>query len=70
MAGKPYSQTLQPAFDHDPGNSWTTMVTAGSIPPGMILDNVAAVPTLHGTPTAPGDYFFTVLLNQAGGGGA
>ncbi|MGB3618333.1 MAG: LamG-like jellyroll fold domain-containing protein, partial [Catalinimonas sp.] len=57
-----YSQTItQTGFS----GSLTWSVTAGSLPPGLLLGTVNG--TISGTPTTPGTSNFTVQVEDAGG---
>lgn len=60
-AGTSYRQQLRPSGEQIPSG---TVLSAGTLPPGINLE--AANAALSGTPTTPGDYFFT--LSFAGGG--
>ncbi|MBX0330470.1 Ig domain-containing protein [Oscillochloris sp. ZM17-4] len=59
-AGTAYSFTF--AADGTPAPTFS--VTAGGLPPGLLLD---ASGLLHGTPAAAGTYAFTVAARNAGG---
>jgi uncharacterized protein (TIGR03437 family) len=54
-AGVNYRQAIRPSGDIVPSS---TVLAAGSLPPGITLDSSSAV--LNGTPSTPGDYFFTL----------
>ena len=60
FTGAPYSQTLSASGGTQP-YSWS--VSAGSLPPGLILE--APTGLLTGTPTAAGNFQFTVSLTDA-----
>ena len=59
--GTPYSRTLT-AFGTTGPVTW--MVQEGAVPPGMTLSPGG---TISGTPTAPGNYVFTVRSTDAAG---
>jgi hypothetical protein len=63
--GTAYSATLQ-ASGGTGQLTWT--LTAGQLPPGIGLTNSTGV--LAGTPTVPGNYTFTVRVNDAASGTA
>ena len=60
-AGAAYSQALEASGGALPYQFW--QVTAGSLPPGLSLDNSTG--TISGTPTTPGTYNFTVTVADA-----
>lgn len=60
VLGAPYGATLQ-ARDGDGTYEWS--VTSGELPPGLVLDPDGG---FGGTPTAVGDYTFTVQVVSAG----
>jgi hypothetical protein len=60
-AGAAYSQALEASGGALPYQFW--QVTAGSLPPGLSLDNSTG--TISGTPTTPGTYNFTVTAADA-----
>jgi hypothetical protein len=46
--------------------SWSWQVTDGTVPPGMLFYDKQSYAWLDGIPTSPGDYTFTVQLNDPG----
>jgi len=60
-AGAAYSQALEASGGALPYQFW--QVTAGSLPPGLSLDNSTG--TITGTPTTPGTYNFTAQVTDA-----
>ena len=46
--------------------TWSWQVTDGIVPPGVLFYDKHSYAWLDGTPTAPGDYTFTVQLNDPG----
>ncbi len=58
--GTAFSQLLTGTGGRAP---YTWSVTAGSLPPGLILDGVTG--ELRGTPTAPGTFSFTILMSDS-----
>jgi hypothetical protein len=60
--GRPYSATLQ-ATGGTPPLQWK--LTKGTLPPGV--DFQPTIGTLSGTPTAPGDYNFTISVTDSAG---
>jgi len=63
--GTPYAQTIFIQSGH-PRQPVTFSIIAGVLPPGLTLTAEGPLSTLlHGTPTAAGDYTFTVLAQDA-----
>lgn len=60
--GVPYSRPVQ-ATGGSGIFTWT--ISAGALPPNLILDPATGV--ISGTPTAPGTFFFTVRVADTGG---
>ena len=60
LVGRPYAATIQVAGGVPP-LSFT--VTRGKLPPGILLQPNSGI--LSGTPSAPGDYTFTVTVTDA-----
>jgi hypothetical protein len=63
--GTVYTATLATVSGTPP---FTWGITAGALPPGLVLDLAAG--TISGTPTASGPYPFTVQVTDAGGAAA
>ncbi len=61
VVGTPYSFVFQPQDGAPPYGFW---IDAGEIPPGLKMEGDG---TLHGTPTAPGTFSFTVGGSQCCG---
>ncbi|MFN7973898.1 MAG: Ig domain-containing protein [Acidobacteriota bacterium] len=62
LIGVPYSQTVSASGGTAP---YTFAITAGSLPPGLLLNANTGV--ISGVPTTPGTYNFTVTATDAGG---
>jgi hypothetical protein len=61
VVGTPYSFVFQPKAGAPPYGFW---IDAGEIPPGLKMEGDG---TLHGTPTVPGTFIFTVGASQCCG---
>jgi uncharacterized protein (TIGR03437 family) len=61
--GSPYSAALQASGGTPPYQNW--MIIAGSLPPGLTLDPASG--SVNGTPTASGNFSFTVTVNDSSG---
>lgn len=59
--GVPYSATLTATGGSIPYSNWT--VTAGSLPPGLILNSASGL--INGTPTTQGTFQFTVQVTDS-----
>lgn len=67
--GRSYISPLAASGGTGTGYYWT--VATGSLPPGMYLDSTGTPPpAIKGTPTAAGDYSFTLQVTDSGTGAA
>jgi type VI secretion system secreted protein VgrG len=67
VVGTPYSQPITAAGSTP--DTYVYTVTAGALPPGLLLDSATPVKTVNlaGTPTTPGAYSFTITATDANG---
>jgi len=67
VVGTPYSQPIT-ASGSTP-DTYVYTVTAGALPPGLLLDAATPVKTVNlaGTPTTPGTYSFTITATDEDG---
>ena len=63
MAGSPYATPLLSPMGGTPPYIW--QISSGSLPPGLTL---SATGTITGTPTAPGQFSFILLVTDSGSG--
>jgi hypothetical protein len=59
--GTAYSQVLAASGGSGAASGWT--IALGSLPPGLLISSPTG--TISGTPTTPGDYAFTVQVQDA-----
>jgi subtilase family serine protease len=62
--GEAYAANVRPLLGTPP---YTWQVTAGSLPPGLTLQQNAGIASLQGSPTTPGTYTFTLGVSDSGG---
>lgn len=62
VIGTPYNQTITASGGNEP---YTFAVTAGALPPGLILNPTSGI--ISGTPTTAGQFDFTITATDADG---